>query len=86
MTKLLNATLIVGSNRQPISLSLPDELVDKINEKQYTVELVQLDGTTHSVYIIHGDTDIVSVTFNPVLKDSVKDAFKTIRDKLFSAE
>lgn len=62
---------------------MPDELVDKILEKKYNIELVQLDDNTHSVYVIQEDTDIISVTFNPKLKDSVKDAFKVIHDKLF---
>ena len=69
--------------RSEVQLSIPESFAKRLEKNNYTIEIVVYNDNTHSIYVCKDEQDITSKTFNPKLKDSVKDAFEYIHHKLF---
>lgn len=89
MPKSITATLKTISPHQTNSvvINAPDAICDTLSKNNYTVEIVELSPSEHSLYVVNTNKeDVIAVTYNPQVVSAISDAFKTIHNRLVAME
>jgi len=50
--------------------------------KRYTIEIIQFpEHGVHSIYLVYNEEDVISITFNPYLKNAARNAFEILYER-----